>query len=128
MINFKAMLGQKTRRVMLAGVMAAWGVMAVALPASADQRDFTFVNSSGYIVDQLYVAPSSTPDWEEDILGADQLDSGSLNITFGRYAAGTCKYDIKVVYTDASSLEAYEFDLCTVSKVELGPDATFYYS
>ena len=129
MNKLTALLGQKTRRVMIAGVVALWGVMAVALPASADQRDFSFINSSGYVVDQLYVAPSASSDWDADILGTDILPAGATaNITFGRYNEGTCKYDIKTVFSDESSLEAYEFDLCSLTKVELGSDNTFYYS
>jgi hypothetical protein len=129
MNKLTTLLGQKTRRVMIAGVVALWGVMAVALPASADQRDFSFTNSSGYVVDQLYVAPSASSDWDADILGTDVLDGGvTANIVFGRYAEGTCKYDIKTVFTDQSSLEAYEFDLCSLTKVELAADGVFYYS
>ena len=68
-----------------------------------------------------------------EALGCATADTGVMNETGSSYVSvhpdpGNCNYDIKVVYTDASSLEAYKFDLCTTSQVELGPDATFYYS
>jgi hypothetical protein len=106
-------------------------VAALAIPgvASADARDFQFVNSSGTTINELYVAPSASSDWADDILGTGVLESGFLaNITFARYNPGVCKYDIKVVDGAGASLEAYEFDLCSTSKVEFAADHVFYYS
>ena len=116
------------RRNLLAGVLAGAMLIGGAVTASADNRDFTFTNSSGSVVDQLYVEDSGLPDWGADILGEDTLDAGaSANIHFNGYRADSCNYDIKVVFTDESSLEAYQFDLCSIGVVELGNDSTFYY-
>jgi hypothetical protein len=103
------------------GLVLAAGVMlggAAAAQAQAKQ-DFTLYNRTGYTIDQVYVAPSSSSDWESDVLGRDQLVHGeSVHITFSR-ADKSCKWDVKVVWTDKSSSEWSGFDLCSVSNIKV---------
>jgi hypothetical protein len=109
-------------------VAAAPVPAAVAAPAQ-DGRDFTFTNSSGVLIQNLYVERSDLKDWGADILGRDVMAAGdTANVTFNSFAADSCMYDIKVVAPDGSSLEAYQFDLCSISSIELKADNAFYYS
>lgn len=96
------------------------GVLVFANSASlAGQQDFTLVNKTGYEIDQVYVSPTSTDDWEEDVLGQDTLTNGErVNISFPRKASA-CKYDLKVVYVDDDEAEWDKIDLCKVEKVTL---------
>lgn len=81
------------------------------------KQDFDLVNKTGYTIDQVYVAPSQSDEWEEDVLGEGQLANGrSVHIRFNR-ATKTCKWDLKVVYTDSETAEWEEFDLRTTSKI-----------
>lgn len=83
------------------------------------RQDFRLVNKTGYTIDQVYVSPSKSDEWEEDILGQDQLADGvGVNIRFHR-AAKTCKWDLKVVYDDKESAEWEDFDLCETSKITI---------
>ncbi len=90
---------------------AAWG---------QGKQDFTLVNKTGYALSELYVSPSDTEDWQEDVLGQDILDEGqSVDITFQR-ATKTCKWDLKVVYEeDDSSAVWSKIDLCSVSRITI---------
>lgn len=92
----------------------------VAGAASAQgKQDFTLYNKTGYTIDQVYVAPSSSTDWEDDVLGQDQLANGqNIHITFSR-SDKSCKWDLKVTWTDKSSSEWSGFDLCSVEKIWL---------
>jgi hypothetical protein len=85
--------------------------------SAAAKQDFDLVNKTGYAIDEVYVAPSNSDDWEDDILGRDTLPTGqTVHIRFDR-ANKTCKWDLMVVYTDKETAEWEGFDLCTTSKI-----------
>jgi hypothetical protein len=105
----------------IAALFVTFGfVIAFNLPALAQQakQDFKLTNKTGYEIKEVYVSPSKSTDWEEDILGDGVLaDLGSRDIHFKR-ATSTCKWDLKVVYTvDSSSAVWEDIDLCTVEKI-----------
>ncbi|CCG07363.1 hypothetical protein [Pararhodospirillum photometricum] len=103
------------RTLALAAVLACVSTGALA----QSKQDFVLVNKTGYTIDQVYVSPSRSSDWEEDVLGQDQLGNGEfVTIRFNR-ATKTCKWDVKVVYDDNESAEWDEFDLCTTSKITI---------
>ena len=54
--------------------MAALLVALFALPALADQRDFTVVNNSSLVLTHVYVTSSDTTAWGDDIMGRDVLN------------------------------------------------------
>jgi hypothetical protein len=86
--------------------------------AHADPRDFTLINSTGETISFVYVGPSSSDDWGDDILGADILSAGQrLNITFSRFRPGDCLYDIKVVTTSNREGYLWKVDLCSTTTV-----------
>src|SRR5213592_2040906 len=55
-----------------------------AAPATAGAaQDFTVINKTGVIIDKLFVSPSDKDEWQDDILGQDQLaDGASVDIKF----------------------------------------------
>lgn len=83
------------------------------------KQDFTLVNRTGYTIEEVYVAPSKSDDWEEDILDQDVLaDGANVHVRFSR-ADKSCKWDLKVVYDDKETAEWAGFDLCEVSKITI---------
>ncbi len=83
------------------------------------KQDFRLTNKTGYTIDKVYVAPSKSNDWEEDILGRGTLANGEwVDITFPKKNQ-VCSYDLKVVYDDNTPVEWYNFDLCEVSKISI---------
>lgn len=90
----------------------------LAAPALAQgKQDFTLVNRTGYTLDQVFVAPSDSDDWGDDVMGRDVLAAGeAVDISFSRRER-TCKWDLKVVYDDQSSAEWEGFDLCATHKI-----------
>jgi hypothetical protein len=103
-------------------IAAFAAVVAFAAPASADdaKQDFRLVNKTGYELKALYVAPSKSDDWEDDVLGQDTLADGqAVNVHFSPKTK-TCKFDLKVVYSDDDSSAVWEkIDLCTVEKITI---------
>ena len=88
--------------------------------AQEAKQDFTLSNRTGYELKEVYVAPSASDEWEDDVLGTGTLATGaSVEIKFHR-AAKTCKWDLKVVYTVDSSTAVWKnIDLCSVDKITI---------
>ena len=108
-------------RTFLLASVAATG-LALALPVSAQEakQDFTLVNKTGYELKEVYVAPTKSNSWEEDIMGQGVLEDGkAVNIHFSPKVK-TCKWDLKVVYTvDSSNAVWSDIDLCSVDKISI---------
>src|SRR5262245_41523809 len=101
-------------------VAACLLALAATSPAIAQSKlDFTLVNKTGLTVNELYVSPTHSNDWEEDVLGRDVLKHGeSVDITFSR-AAKSCMWDLKIVDEDKDSVEWENLDLCKASEITL---------
>ena len=83
------------------------------------RQDFTLVNRTGYTISEVYVAPTRSDDWEEDVMGQDVLNNGDVvEITFPKRES-TCIYDIAVVFDDGEEADWRNFNLCEVSRITL---------
>ena len=107
-------------RAILAATILA---VAASSPALAEGRqDFRLSNKTGYSIHEVYVSPSSTSDWQDDVLGRDTLEDGEYaDITFSRKAR-PCDWDLKVVWDDGTSSAWDHFDLCTTSRITIHYD------
>ena len=107
-------------RILLAAVCAA--ALALTAPAGAQEakQNFKLVNKNGYELKALYVSPSKSDDWEDDVLGQDTLGDGeAVNVRF-KAKTSTCKWDLKVTYSDDDSSAVWSnIDLCTVEKITI---------
>ena len=104
----------------LAALPAAIALLAAlwAIPAFADPRDFNVVNSTSVVLTHVFVSPSDTADWGDDIMGRDLLNPDeSVNVTFGKFDGSSCLYDVKVLGQQGQTGFLYKVDLCTVSTV-----------
>lgn len=103
---------------LLASIALAFAMLGAA--HAQGKQDFELVNKTGYDLSQLFVSPAKSENWEEDVLGDDELEDGdSMNVRFSG-SGKSCKWDIKVVYSDDdSSAVWHDIDLCEVSKVTL---------
>jgi hypothetical protein len=111
-------------RTLLFASLAAAAVVCSAPAFAADaKQDFTLVNRTGYELKALFVSPSKADDWQDDILGQDVLEDGkAVNVHFNPKAQ-TCKWDLKVVYTDDDSSAVWQnVNLCEVDKITIHYD------
>jgi len=103
---------------MIAAVVSTPMVALNAQSAVAGLQDFRFHNNTPFTVEELYLSPSSSRSWEEDVLGRNVLfGNRSTVIKVDGYSSNECFFDIKVVFTDGSSIERRGFDLCTISDI-----------
>lgn len=83
------------------------------------KQDFKLINDTGVEIHAVYVAPSDSTDWEEDILGKDTLASGeNVEITFDR-AEKAPKWDLRVEDKDGNFIVWDDLDLTEISEVTL---------
>jgi len=106
----------------LSAMAALVAGLAFTMPAVADEakQDFRLVNKTGYELKALYVSPSKSDNWEDDVLGQDTLDDGqAVNVHFNAKVR-TCKWDLKVTYSDDDSSAVWSsIDLCSVSNITI---------
>ncbi|HVH79816.1 MAG TPA: argininosuccinate lyase [Stellaceae bacterium] len=106
-------------------VAAFAALLAFAAPAFAQEakQDFKLLNKTGYELKALYVSPSKSDDWEDDVLGQDTLSDGqAVNVHFNPKVK-TCTWDLKVTYSDDDSSAVWEkIDLCSVEKITIKYD------
>jgi hypothetical protein len=104
--------------MMLAPTQFAHATKNVALAATPDRLDFELHNSTGYLIEQVYVSPNNKEDWEEDVLGEGVLENGkSIDITFDRQRQDY--WDLKVVFKGGREAIWYKFDLAQITDITI---------
>ena len=89
----------------------------------AGKQDFLLVNKTGVDIQEVYVAPHGSDEWQEDVMGKDMLVNGqSVKINFERQIKGKV-WDLKVVDKDGKASVWQNLDLTAISKVTLHLDA-----
>jgi hypothetical protein len=82
-------------------------------------RHVLVVNNSNATVTQFYGSNSGADTWQEDILGADTLPSGSsVTVNFDD-GTGACTFDFKAVFADGTSAVESGIDVCATSQVTI---------
>lgn len=89
------------------------------LAARQSRLDFTLKNSTGLTIQEVYVSPDESDDWEEDVLGRDVLKNGeSVDIEFAR-SEKSCDWDLKIKDAGGNEVEWDSLDLCVAVTIEL---------
>ncbi len=97
------------------GFISALLVLALALPASALDRRVRIINNTGYTMVEFYGSNQGTDDWEEDILGANVLPSGSSVMINFDDGTGYCIFDFKAVFEDGDVLTDFGNNVCELA-------------
>lgn len=99
-------------------------VLAVALGLTSTQAevpnlDFELINKTGYDIKEVYVAPSASDNWEENIIKEPLKDGESLAVSFAPGEASK-KWDLKIVWVDGGDAVYWKgYDLSEISKISL---------
>lgn len=96
---------------------------AATAPAPAGgAQDFNLVNKTGVIISSLYITPSDSEEWGEDILGKDVLGDGeNTEIKFKR-SEKAAKWDLKIEDSKGNTIEWTDLNLLEINKVTLKYD------
>ena len=80
--------------------------------------DFTLVNKTGYEIKEVYIGPTSSDEWGDNVLEENLDDKATLELTFSPKATAK-KWDIKCVYADGETAEWKGLKLTDISKITL---------
>jgi len=92
-----------SKRLFLAGLVAVGFAMAMPATFAASELDFTVANKTGYGIKELYVAPSASTTWEENLL-EEVLENGEeVEVSFDPKSHTAKKWDIMITFVDDDS-------------------------
>jgi hypothetical protein len=100
-------------------LMLALFLLAGVFSASAQNLpSIRITNNTGYDVYYIYISPSDSDDWGEDVLGDDiLLDGHSVNIQLDHPLGGDGIYDICLEDEDGDSYSKYEVQLTNNARI-----------
>jgi hypothetical protein len=108
------------RAFWLSSSLAVLALFAAPQVRAEAMQDFTLVNATGYLIDEVDVALPTSKSWGPDILGNRALPHGSNLMVRFQPTTQACKWDIKVKWNDRSEEDCHTpFDLCEISKLTL---------
>ncbi|MBI1171528.1 hypothetical protein GC209_09015 [bacterium] len=93
-------------------------LVAFALPACAEDLQFTLINNSSHDISEMYLSPHEKDSWGENILNVDVVAAGTqgkITITDGE---SVCDYDMRFVTTDGAEVEDTQ-DMCKLGSYTL---------
>lgn len=95
-------------------------LLFTASAAAQGKQDFTLHNETGKIISEVYVSPNAVDEWEEDVMGSeDVLANGeSVDISFSRTEKSNY-WDIKVVFSDGKSAVWTKLNLAQITDVTI---------
>lgn len=105
----------------IASCLAIVAFASLTLQATQQRRnlDFTLVNRTGLTIMEVYLSPTSSDEWGEDVMGKDVLaNREKVDIVFSS-AETECNWDLKVVDEDDDSIEWTKLNLCIASEITL---------
>ncbi|MDD4364890.1 MAG: hypothetical protein PHF19_04030 [Synergistales bacterium] len=113
----------KSTRKLLASASALFLIgllLSVASPLYAGAQDFVVVNRTGVTIYGLYVSPSDTESWEENLIEDTSIpDGGSLEISFSGYDSSEAHWDVMVTDENDDSLIWEDINLLKYGRVVL---------
>ena len=105
------------RRAVLAAALSAVALGTMGFQSNDGQdRRVVIINATGVTMTHFYASNSGRNDWEEDILGQDELPAGArvrINIDDG---LGACLYDFKARFADGDELVRYRINVCQITE------------
>jgi len=105
--------------ILIAGIAVAALTSAPVNAAQDKNLDFKLINSTGVGIDKVFLSPTSSEHWGEDVMGRDTLPSGeSVDIKF-HSSETDCKWDLKVADAGGASITWTGLDLCSTESIEL---------
>lgn len=102
-----------TKRIFAATAALILLIASSIVPAMAQMYEkITLVNSTGYTISEVYIAPAASSSWEEDVMGRDVLVDGQDVVIDFRPSENTCDWHLMVVYDDGERAVWDGLNLC----------------
>lgn len=109
----------KTVALGFAGAICLFSLLGVANSFAEGKQDFTLHNETGKVITEIYVGPTSSEEWGDDVMGKDVVGDGqSVHLSFHPKATPN-HWDLKIVFDDGKSTVWTNFDLTTIDDITI---------
>ncbi len=113
-----------TRFLGFLSAAAVFGILAISsVPSTVhaqSEQDFTLVNGTEYVIDEVYVAPTTAKTWGRDIMGDGVLAAGASKLVKFRSGTSNCMYNMMAKWADGTTSEwSADLNLCEINKITL---------
>ncbi|HEY5534363.1 MAG TPA: hypothetical protein VIL99_05440 [Ignavibacteria bacterium] len=96
--------------------------------SSAQALTYQVVNNTGVTLVDVYVTPSETNNWGNDILPNDLFENGStITVTIPADYGTTCMFDMKITDAAGGHVTFTDIDACKLVKLQINGDGTYQY-
>lgn len=104
----------------LKGGLVALALLAGAMPATAQDIEFTLINNSSQSLHYFYTTPSNMSEWGDDLLGeTGTLEPGYQGTVFIGDGSDQCLYDFRFETGEGALLEVAEVNICELDSYTL---------
>lgn len=104
------------------GLVVAIAALAATPSYSADDRNVTVVNGTGYGIKFLGFNNPGDNDWSDNELSSVMGNGKSIYVKFNNADKG-CKWNIKIVWADEDTAVLWQnIDLCQIDEITLRYD------
>jgi hypothetical protein len=101
------------------GALCLFSFLGVANSFAEGKQDFTLHNQTGKVIKEVYVGPTSSEEWGDDVMGKDVVpDGSSVHLTFHPNATAN-HWDLKIVFDDDKWTVWTNFDLSTIDDITI---------
>ena len=101
---------------------ALFAVQTTPVHADNDKLDFSLVNKTGYGIKAIYIAPSASTDWGDNLIDKPMENGDSLAITFDPKAKAEL-WDIRIEWVDEGDPVVWKANkLSEITKITLHYD------
>jgi hypothetical protein len=90
-------------------------------PTASEKRPVIITNHASLPIQELYVSPSTSGDWGDDLLGHQVIDPGAqASVTHD----SVCIADLRVVFSNLAGEDRRHVDICEHSEIVIQPGWT----
>src|SRR5436190_1412550 len=107
-------------------LIAVLGLLFAAQHTNAQALTFKIKNNTGVTLNNLYVTPSETTTWGNDILPQSMFDDqATVTVSIPADYGSTCKFDIKITDVPGNYVYFKNVDACTLKLLTIHWDGTY---
>ncbi len=96
--------------------------------SSAQALSYDVVNNTGVTLVDVFVSPSETSNWGNDILPNNLFENGStITVTIPAEYGSSCLFDMKITDAVGGHITFTGIDACKLVKLQINGDGTYQY-
>ncbi len=96
--------------------------------SNAQALSYQVVNNTGVTLVDVFVSPSETNHWGNDILPNNLFENGStITVSIPAEFGSTCMFDMKITDAAGGNVTFTGIDACKLVKLQINGDGTYEY-